>query len=231
MTKQGIFSYLARLFGRPKRKQAPADNDVPPPPVEPVKKEQPPHPEKPAAAPAKKAKPKRSPAPPSKRKDKKGFAVLSDRADLYELFGEQKKESKGDDDFSRLFEASMMDQGQRRMLNEKKRQQNPALKPLTVNERIKVYPAPQQELDLHGFTSIQAQKLCDTFIARARVNDILTVRIIVGKGLHSEGRAVLRDVIEKRIIQFKQQGWVLSYKWEQKDKRKSGALIVYLTAP
>ncbi|OQX20720.1 MAG: hypothetical protein BWK80_35435, partial [Desulfobacteraceae bacterium IS3] len=55
-----------------------------------------------------------------------------------------------------------------------------------------------------------------------------TVRIIVGKGLHSEGKAVLRDVVEEKLVSLKREGMILSFKWEKTNKLKSGAIIVYL---
>jgi hypothetical protein len=52
--------------------------------------------------------------------------------------------------------------------------------------------------------------------------------IIVGKGLHSQGKAILPDVVEKKITRLKRKKWLLGFEWEKKDKRKSGSLIVYL---
>ena len=53
----------------------------------------------------------------------------------------------------------------------------------------------------------------------------------MGKGLHSEDRAVLPDVIEDLLTDMKREDIVLSYRWEKRVKRKSGAVIVYLAAP
>lgn len=163
--------------------------------------------------------------------DSKGFRVLTDEHDLYRLFTEKNKGKRydEDDDFARLFEKSQQDRRQRLMMKEKKgAPDKPNTTPLTPRERIKVYPAPQRELDLHGFTAVQAETRTEAFIRGARQNDIRTVRIIVGKGRHSNGKAVLPDLIEKKIIELKGKQWVLAFKWEKKDKRKSGAIIVYL---
>jgi DNA-nicking Smr family endonuclease len=84
------------------------------------------------------------------------------------------------------------------------------------------------ELDLHGATAPDAEKRTESFIENARREKIRTVRIIVGKGLHSEGKAKLPDVVEKKIIRLKRKNWLLGFEWEKKDKRKSGAMIVYL---
>jgi DNA-nicking Smr family endonuclease len=167
---------------------------------------------------------------PSKAKfDKKGFRIITNNESFSQLFQVDKKK-KPEENFSQLFEKSQTDTYQQQMLKEKKSLSNQAM-PLTlpIGERIKSYPEPQEELDLHGYTAVQAESRTETFIRSARLRRLRTVRVIVGKGQHSNGKAVLPDVVEARIIQLKQNRLVLSYKWEKKDKRKSGALIVYLT--
>ncbi|MCP3926912.1 MAG: Smr/MutS family protein [Desulfobacterales bacterium] len=98
----------------------------------------------------------------------------------------------------------------------------------TVDKKIKNYPAPELDLDLHGFTAIEAELSADSFIRSALQKGCLTLRIIVGKGTHSEFGAVLPDAIEDLILKLKKEKVVLSYRWEKKIKRKSGAIIVYL---
>lgn len=98
----------------------------------------------------------------------------------------------------------------------------------SLQKKINNYPAPQAELDLHGDIAMRAEIKADYFIRSSLSNDLLTLRIIVGKGTHSEFGAVLPDVIEDLIIKLKREKIVLSYRWEKKIKRKSGAIIVYL---
>ena len=168
----------------------------------------------------KKAKPS-----PTVKTDKKGVRVLTDEHDLYQLFGEKKK--TGEEDFDRLFKESQTNKKQQMLLKEKKKASNKKTT-LTVREQIKTYPAPQMELDLHGNTAPEAQQKTVTFIENARQKKIRTVRIIVGKGLHSRGKAVLPDIVEDTIIRLKRKNWLLGFDWEKKDKNKSGAMIVYL---
>jgi DNA-nicking Smr family endonuclease len=170
----------------------------------------------------KKKKTKQSPAV---KTDKKGFRVLTDKHDLYQLFGEKKKPKQ--EEFGRIFEESQQDKKQQLLLQEKKTISDETT-PLTVSQRIKTYPAPQLELDLHGSTTQEAEKKTGSFIENARREKIRTVRIIVGKGLHSDGKAIIPDVVEKKITRLKRKNWLLGFEWEKKDKRKSGALIVYL---
>lgn len=183
------------------------------------------------------------PSPPVKRKkvktplkrkprvDNKGFHIITDGDNLEKLFRVDKvKREEREESFAKLFEKYQTDTYQQEMLKEK--MHAPGVenkKPLTATEKIKLYPqVPQAELDLHGYTGREAGIKAETFIRNTRVRGLKTVRIIVGKGLHSTGKAVLPDVVEAKIIDLKRKKWVLSYKWEKKDKRKSGALIVYL---
>jgi len=54
------------------------------------------------------------------------------------------------------------------------------------------------------------------------------LRIIVGKGIHSLSKAVLPDVVEKKIVELKKEDIVMTFLWEKHRKLKSGAIIVYL---
>ncbi len=173
----------------------------------------------------------KTPSKPKPRVDNKGFRIITDGEDFEKLFRVAPvKHKKREEDFAKLFEKSQTDTYQQEMLKEK--MHAPGVenkKPLTAAEKIKWYPqVPQAELDLHGYTGPEAEVKAETFIRNTRFRGLQTVRIIVGKGLHSDGKAVLPDVVETKIIEFKRKKWVLSYKWENKDKRKSGALIVYL---
>jgi len=131
-----------------------------------------------------------------------------------------------DDNFADMFEASLSEIKIRDILAEKHGdviEQRP-----TTREIVKTRPAPQMQIDLHGCNRKEAEQKADSFIYSARYKGLKTVRIIVGKGIHSRGEAVLPDVIEKNIIALKKKQVVLSYCWEKRKKRKSGAVIVYL---
>ncbi|NOX35519.1 MAG: Smr/MutS family protein, partial [Deltaproteobacteria bacterium] len=67
-----------------------------------------------------------------------------------------------------------------------------------------------------------------SFILTCRRQGFFTIRIIVGKGLHSDFGPVLPDVVEDVLNEMKNQNQVIFYKWEKKTKSKSGAVIVYL---
>ncbi len=101
-------------------------------------------------------------------------------------------------------------------------------KPLSASQRIKSYPAVQEQIDLHGCTAIQAESRTEAFIRHSSRRGLMTLRIIVGKGLHSKGAAVLPDAVHDRLVGLKAQGVVLAFEWERHKKQKSGSIIVYI---
>ena len=101
-------------------------------------------------------------------------------------------------------------------------------KPLPLAKRLKRYPPPEADLDLHGFSALGAELKARSFIASCHQQGYFTLRIIVGKGLHSQEGPVLPDVMEDLLKNMKRENLVLSYEWDRKRKAKSGSLIVYL---
>lgn len=100
--------------------------------------------------------------------------------------------------------------------------------PVPLKKRLKRYPGPEADLDLHGFTAIGAEARAKTFLQTALHQGYFTVRIIVGKGIHSPEGPVLPVVVEDLIKKMKVKKSVLSYEWEGGRRKQSGALIVYL---
>ena len=101
-------------------------------------------------------------------------------------------------------------------------------KPMPYQKRVKRYPPPEMDLDLHGFTALGARLRARSFLTGCRQQGYFTVRIIVGKGRHSDTGPVLPDTIEDLLVQLKSQEIVLGFEWERKKKSRSGAVIVYL---
>jgi DNA-nicking Smr family endonuclease len=100
--------------------------------------------------------------------------------------------------------------------------------PMPLKKRLKRYPPPEAELDLHGFTALGAELKAKAFISTCKHQGYFSLRLIVGKGLHSDSGPVLPDVIEDLLKILKSQHLVLAYEWDRQKKSKSGALIVYL---
>lgn len=98
----------------------------------------------------------------------------------------------------------------------------------SLQSAIRNSPPPQDRLDLHGCTAWEAEIKAENFLARAARNNLKTVMVITGKGLHSPEGSVLKDVIEARLKIMKNHGMILAYLWEKKSREKSGAILVYL---
>ena len=116
---------------------------------------------------------------------------------------------------------------------EKSLQQKPSFSkkkpiPMPIKKRLDRYPLPEKELDLHGFTAVGAEIKAKSFILDCKLQGFFTLRIIVGKGFHSDTGPVLPDVIEDLLKVLKKQNMVLAYEWDRKKKSKSGAVIVYI---
>ena len=87
---------------------------------------------------------------------------------------------------------------------------------------------PQVELDLHGLTGPQAETRTEDFLASVRRRGVLFVRIITGRGLHSDGPPVLPGVVEEKLAALKLAGVVLEYEWEKKVTARTGSMLVRL---
>lgn len=133
-------------------------------------------------------------------------------------------------EFEFLMESALAGLDQTAMM-ERKRDELPSRRRPSLRRRLREYPPPQAELDLHGLTSIQAAEQTERFVRESRQRGRRTVLIITGRGLHSDGRPVLPDVVESRIADLRQRNWILTFQWERGSKRRSGALIVYLLPP
>ena len=124
-----------------------------------------------------------------------------------------------EEDFQALLDASFKQSRQRRA---------PKPKPVPLTKRLRRYPNPEIELDLHGYQALGAEMKARSFISTCHAQGYFTLRIIVGKGLHSQEGPVLPDVLEDLLAQMKKEHLVLAFEWDRKKKARSGAVIVYL---
>ena len=88
---------------------------------------------------------------------------------------------------------------------------------------------PESQIDLHGLTADEAEKKTHSYLLTQKQRGRKSLRIITGKGLHSLGPGVLRDVVEIVLKEAVSTGMVAGYCWEQKQKEKSGAVLVFLS--
>lgn len=150
-----------------------------------------------------------------------GLPVLS--ADECHFAGEDVDASAR---FDQMFDPDIFD---RACLSDRYPKKAPSAKPPSLSQRIKKYPLPQDQLDLHGSTAVEATRQTVDFLIRSRRRRLQTVQIITGKGLHSEGPAVLPEVVEQKLRELEAAGDVLAFRWENGKRQESGAVIVFLS--
>jgi DNA-nicking Smr family endonuclease len=156
---------------------------------------------------------------------KQGVKKLSLEDDLFNAIEE---ENEPDESFDELLEESLSDKSSQNIIKEKIAASSEKIE-LSKTTKLSKYPGPQDEIDLHGLKGDEAELKADFFIRDSKARGLVTIRIIVGKGTHSEGRAVLPDIVEGKIIDLKREGQIYTFKWEKGRKLKSGAVIIYLT--
>lgn len=139
-------------------------------------------------------------------------------------FGAEKGEKAGS--FVEIFDPDRFDRDLELLLTCKGKEEGKKKK--IVPKKVGKNTRPQAELDLHGLTGPQAEKRTDNFLAAVRQRGISSVRIITGRGLHSNGPPVLPGVIEKKMAVLKQAGIVQRYKWEKKVTAQTGSMLVWL---
>jgi DNA-nicking Smr family endonuclease len=96
-----------------------------------------------------------------------------------------------------------------------------------VGATVKDFPNAQRELDLHGHNGMEAMLELVGFIGRSIDQKVRTVRVITGKGIHSENmHSVLPELTEKKLGELRRAGKVLAFKRE----KTGGAFTVYLVS-
>ena len=86
------------------------------------------------------------------------------------------------------------------------RQKYPEHVQVPEKQRLSPRGTPGAELDLHGCHVHEALVRVEAFLETAALQGLDAVRIIVGKGLHSQGSAVLPDAVEGKIVEYETQG-------------------------
>ncbi len=161
------------------------------------------------------------------RNNKHGLPVLDGSGSLAGLFAERGRAEEAEaEDFPAMLSASLKGKGEGLLLREKREKGRP--EPMPLHKRLKRYPPPESQLDLHGDTAVRAVVRSELYVRNSWQAGDFTVRIVVGKGLHSEFGAVLPDVVEDLLVKLKKEGVVLSFEWDRKLKSRSGSVIVYL---
>jgi DNA-nicking Smr family endonuclease len=161
-----------------------------------------------------------------RKRDKHGLTILDRDDDLSVLFGgEERRET-----FAAIMGESLATADFQAGVQEKKGVAAGGRR-LPLHERLRKFPGPQAEIDLHGCTAREAELQLESFVRTAFQKGLRTIRIITGKGLHSEGEAVLPVVAEGGIRALKREKMVLACRWEGGNRTNSGSVLVYLNSP
>ncbi|MDY0161966.1 Smr/MutS family protein [Desulfobotulus sp.] len=180
-------------------------------------------------------------------RDKNGIPILKDQTDFTRIFNTREEDSlshtrpsghhtsppyPGQKEKAGEFPSVLLQnlglKNQDVLLREKKAG-TPKNAPISLEERLRRYPKPQKTLDLHGFSGIQARLKTEIFLEEAQRQGFFTVRIIVGRGLHSQGPAVLPDIVDQKLREMEGAGTLLAWKWEHEtDGGPSGSVHVFL---
>lgn len=147
---------------------------------------------------------------------KTGIPVIYDDDFVFSNEGEKQSE----DSFVNVFDSSLFDKDVPEFLNAIESDM------LSVKKRSFVV---EEELDLHGLVALEAERRVESFLLTVQKKGLRAVRIITGKGLHSDGEAVLPDLVEGMLRQKKAEGAIKTFRWEHGKKEKSGALLVELS--
>ncbi|MBI5557740.1 MAG: Smr/MutS family protein [Deltaproteobacteria bacterium] len=147
-------------------------------------------------------------------RDKSGIPLLTDDDFPFaENYGQKEQRS-----FAELFNLTLFDSESQAIAAEERGKSSGRT----------LYLAPQEQIDLHGLTAAEAERKAVNFLITARNKGLMTVRIITGKGIHSQGGPVLRNLMEHLAGILKAEGRITKYAWENGQRERSGALIIYL---
>lgn len=153
--------------------------------------------------------------------------VIREDADFYDLFGLREPEESDPVAFERMMEEALSKTDMAAVAAEKAAGGRTE-RPRSLKALIRSYPPPQETLDLHGCTAMDAISKVESFVRTGRRKGLQTVLVIVGKGRHSEDAAVLPRVVRDQINKMKHRKLVLAWEWEKGSQSRSGAIIVYL---
>ncbi|PIP14359.1 MAG: hypothetical protein COX48_01220 [bacterium (Candidatus Stahlbacteria) CG23_combo_of_CG06-09_8_20_14_all_34_7] len=72
-----------------------------------------------------------------------------------------------------------------------------------ASKRNKKKKIKEKIIDLHGYTSSRSEEIVETAL-RSNINSSVTqIKIICGRGIHSEGKPVLKKSVEEVLMRMK----------------------------
>lgn len=85
---------------------------------------------------------------------------------------------------------------------------------------------PQREIDLHGLTQEDAENIVQNAVRTMKKEGVSRLRIVTGKGLHSQFAPVLPNAIDDLLLKLKKEGLFSRIEWEKGEIRNSGYVDV-----
>jgi DNA-nicking Smr family endonuclease len=132
----------------------------------------------------------------------------------------QRDEDDARNEFQRALDASLLETG------DEMRHRREEVPPRVLQRLGRGDYAAQDELDLHHASSAQAEALLRSFLKDARDAGLACVRVIHGKGLHSDSRVpTLKNMVDRLL---RQRADVLAFHSAPATQGGSGAVLVLL---
>jgi DNA-nicking Smr family endonuclease len=129
-------------------------------------------------------------------------------------------ENKKKDDFSKLLEEySEIDfEIHKREKSSTVEEQKRFFKPVDIR--------PDHTLDLHGMLKDDALRKVEITVKDMKARGYVKLRIITGKGKHSENQPVIPDAVDELLIKLKREGVIRMISWENRTVKGSGFVDV-----
>jgi len=134
--------------------------------------------------------------------------------------GGRMSDKKKKDDFSKLLEEySDIDfEIHKKEKSSTVEEQKRFFKPLEIR--------PDHTLDLHGMLKDDALRKVEITVKDMKLRGYLKLRIITGKGKHSENEPVIPDAVDDLLLKLKREGFIRTITWENRIVKGSGFVDV-----
>jgi len=85
---------------------------------------------------------------------------------------------------------------------------------------------PDHTLDLHGMLKDESVRKVEITVKDMKARGYLLLRIITGKGKHSENEPVIPDAVDTLLLALKKEGFIRNISWENRTVKGSGFVDV-----
>ena len=85
---------------------------------------------------------------------------------------------------------------------------------------------PDHTIDLHGLLKDEALRKVETVVKEMRARKITKLRIITGKGKHSQEEPVIPQAVDSLLLTLKRSSFIRHMRWENRTVKGSGFVDV-----